>query len=126
MAVASSLCEGTEAPMEEERKGKQIIMGLDVNEAKKIEHKKNQGVEKLQRVSGQVFGVDSRGVVEFHYLEKLVLKDFGGQTVGDVINGLLKVNKDQSEKNEKIKKVLNYQNEQIKLLKEMVAKYGMV
>ena len=101
-------------------------MGLDVNEAKKIEHKKNQGVEKLQRVSGQVFGVDNQGRVEFHYLEKLVLKDFGGQTVGDVINGLLKVNKDQSEKNEKIKTVLKYQNEQIKLLKEMVAKYGMV
>ena len=101
-------------------------MGLDVNEAKKIEHKKNQGVEKLQRVSGQVFGVDSQGRVEFHYLEKLVLKDFGGKTVGEVFNDLLKVNKDQVEKNEKIKKVLKYQNEQIKMLKEKVAKYGMV
>ena len=101
-------------------------MGLDVNEAKKIEHKKNQGVEKLQRVSGQVFGVDNQGRVEFHYLEKLVLKDFGGKTVGEVFNDLLKVNKDQVEKNEKIKKVLKYQNEQIKMLKEKVAKYGMV
>ena len=101
-------------------------MGLDVNEAKKIEHKKNQGVEKLQRVSGQVFGVDSRGVVEFHYLEKLVLKDFSGKTVGEVFNDLLKVNKDQIEKNEKIKKVLKYQNEQIKMLKEKVAKYGIL
>jgi len=101
-------------------------MGLDVNEAKKIEHKKGQGVEKLQRVSGQVFGVDSRGVVEFHYLEKLVLKDFGGQTVGEVINGLLKVDKDHSKNEQIFKKTLEKLIDRVEKLEKVVEKYGMV
>ncbi len=98
-------------------------MSLDLKDGKKM-----NSVQKREK--GSVYGVNDKGLTEFHLIEKIPIKEFGGKTVGEMFkilsDSLESEKKSQEEKNEIFKKVLERVLEKLEKIEGVLDKYGMV
>jgi hypothetical protein len=79
-----------------------------------------------ERKHGTVYGVDKKGVKEFHSIENIPMSTLNDMTLGEVIKALSDINNEQDIKNKKLVAVIERLIERIENLERIVENYGMV
>lgn len=92
---------------------------MEITDAKKM-----NAISKREK--GCVYGVNEKGLVEFHLLGSLPLKSFENKSLDKLIFDFQKQFEKQQKVNVALKDVIKNQAKRLEYLEKVVEKYGMV